>query len=383
MFISKVIERYGSDNIDFSLCSYITAREPVTLICKVHNCTFSIVPDKVLSKRNGEYVCPKCSKEHSRDIFKEKASLNFLNKARAKFGDKFDYSLVDYINAKTPVKIRCTEHLEIFEVMPDTHTRSTSRGGCPVCHKEAMGQYHRLSLVDFIDRAKRIHGEHYDYSEIIEFKNAHTKVPIICNKGHGIFLQTVSNHIYNKFGCPTCGNEVTGEKRKLPQDEFISRSKTLYGERFDYNSVVYDGYYKPVKIYCKEHDNLFEQQPANHLQGVGCKYCIDKGYSRDKSGYLYINKITDGVIKVGITNVCPIERAKVLSRKSLYNIVNLFYFYHENGDFIYQLEQKILKDFPRSIIDKSKMKSGYTETISSEFLPQIIDTIVYHFTNTA
>lgn len=172
------------------------------------------------------------------------------------------------------------------------------------------------------------------------------------------------------------------KKEVFDTESFILKSKKIHGEdRFDYSESVYEGYYTEVKILCKEHQEYFYQQPANHFNSVGCKYCIDKGYSRDKSGYIYINSVCDGVVKVGITNVCPIERAKVLDRKSVHSIRNLFYFYHEDGNFIYNLEQHILKTFETGLVSKKEMSSGYTETISSEYLPEIIDTIVYWFTN--
>ena len=54
----------------------------------------------------------------------------FIQKAKKKHGDKFDYSLVNYINQRTTVKIICPIH-GLFEQLPDVHTKSKS--GCPKC----------------------------------------------------------------------------------------------------------------------------------------------------------------------------------------------------------------------------------------------------------
>lgn len=54
----------------------------------------------------------------------------------------------------------------------------------------------------FIEKAKLIHGDKYDYSKI-NYLNANTKVNIIC-KEHGEFLQTPAQHINMKHNCPKC-----------------------------------------------------------------------------------------------------------------------------------------------------------------------------------
>lgn len=59
----------------------------------------------------------------------------------------------------------------------------------------------KLTVDDFILRAKKCHGDKYDYSQVI-YKNANTKVTIICPE-HGTFEQTPSHH-YNGQGCPKC-----------------------------------------------------------------------------------------------------------------------------------------------------------------------------------
>ena len=61
----------------------------------------------------------------------------------------------------------------------------------------------KLSLEEFIEKAKEIHGDKYDYSKV-EYINTKTKVCIICPE-HGEFWQTPGSHL-NGSGCPECGN---------------------------------------------------------------------------------------------------------------------------------------------------------------------------------
>ena len=63
----------------------------------------------------------------------------------------------------------------------------------------------------FIEKAKKVHGDKYDYSKV-EYVNAKTKVCIICPK-HGEFWQTPNTHQSGK-SCIHCGNEKKKKKRK-------------------------------------------------------------------------------------------------------------------------------------------------------------------------
>lgn len=54
----------------------------------------------------------------------------------------------------------------------------------------------------FIQKARLVHGDVYDYSEV-EYKNCKTDVRIICAL-HGIFLQKPEKHLMGR-GCPKCG----------------------------------------------------------------------------------------------------------------------------------------------------------------------------------
>ena len=60
-----------------------------------------------------------------------------------------------------------------------------------------------VALARFIERAKEIHGEKYDYSRVV-YSNKETKVEIICPE-HGPFMQSPGKHLHGKCGCPACG----------------------------------------------------------------------------------------------------------------------------------------------------------------------------------
>lgn len=150
----------------------------------------------------------------------------FVKKAKAVHGDKYDYSLVDYKNNQAKVKIICPLH-GIFEQYPENHIRKKS--GCPECSRKIKRE--ASNKEEFIKKAKEIHGDRYDYS-LVEYKNSRIKVKIICPI-HGIFEQAPGNHLLGA-GCPDC----SGRKRSTTE-EFIQRAKAVHGDKYDYSLADY------------------------------------------------------------------------------------------------------------------------------------------------
>jgi len=109
---------------------------------------------------------------------KKLTTKEFINRAEKIHRNKYDYSLVEYVNTKTKIKIICKKH-GIFEQTPNNHLCGKN---CPKCH-----DYNKLTTKEFINKAEKDHGNKYDYS-LVEYVNTKTKIKIICKK-HGIFEQ--------------------------------------------------------------------------------------------------------------------------------------------------------------------------------------------------
>ena len=122
---------------------------------------------------------------------------------------------------------------------------------------------------DFITRAKRVHGDKYDYSKAM-YQGVHAKICIICPK-HGEFWQEVNNHLHGA-GCPMCSKETQADNQRITTQEFIRKATLVHKGRYDYSKVVYHHTDEPVCIICPEHGE-FWQVPHNHLHGVGCPKC--------------------------------------------------------------------------------------------------------------
>ena len=239
----------------------------------------------------------------SKKLLKEE----FIEKAKKVHGDKYDYSKVEYINARKKVCIICPEHGE-FYVSPTNHCSAQNKCGCPKCFGKVF------DIKDFINKAQKIHGDKYDYSKV-EYKNATTKVCIICPE-HGEFWQTPNKHLSGR-GCPTCGKENRAKKRKKSAEKFITDAKQVHGDKYDYSKVEYVNNNTKVCIICPEHGE-FWQTPGNHLRGKGCPAC--------RTSHLE-EKVSVVLEKMGVRY----EKEKTFSWLKKHNFLPLdFYLYDHN-----------------------------------------------------
>ena len=199
---------------------------------------------------------------------------DFIEKAVRKHGDIYDYSKVIYIRSTEKVTILCREHGE-FQQTPAHHV---SGKGCPVCKSGG-----RLTTGKFVERARAIHGDKYDYSKS-EYVDSKTVVVIICRE-HGEFSQTPHSHLntVKRCGCQECGKRRSNAKRSMTTDSFIVESRKVHGDKYDYTDTVHVNNKTPVTITCPIH-GVFTQTPCHHIhQSSGCPKCSNCGPSRAES----------------------------------------------------------------------------------------------------
>jgi hypothetical protein len=144
---------------------------------------------------------------------KKPTTEEFISIAKKIHRDKYDYSKVAYVNSYTNVVIICPAHGEFLQT-PQSHINQKS--GCSICSGK---QKHTNE--SFIEKARRIHCDKYDYS-LVDYVSRPAKVSIIC-KDHGEFSQTPSNHLYG-YGCPHC--------KKSKGEELVA--KILDGKKINY-----------------------------------------------------------------------------------------------------------------------------------------------------
>ena len=179
----------------------------------------------------------------------------------------------------------------------------------------------KVTTEEFIERARLIHGDKFDYSKT-EYLNNSTKVCIICPI-HGEFYQIPKDHLRG-IGCKKCGRIAARDKMSHSKDEFIKKAIEMHGDKYDYSKVEYINIDTKVCVICPIHGE-FWIRPHHHLSSItpqGCKKCaiINKANKqrldtekfiakakilhKDKYDYSKVNYI-DSRLKVKI--ICPIH----------------------------------------------------------------------------
>ena len=266
IFIERSKEIHG-DKYDYSKIEYVNTRTKVCIICPEHGEFWQNPKSHMLG-----YGCQKCLWE----VFDTKT---FIDKARKVHGDKYDYSKVEYKDSHTKVCIICPEHGEFWQE-PYNHTNGYN---CPIC----IGKFKHDNGI-FIDKARKVHGDKYDYSKV-EYKDSHTKVCIICPE-HGEFWQNPCDHLQG-YGCSKCGMKKLWDKRgRMTTKDFIARSNLVHNNKYDYSKVECINTRTKVCIICLKHGE-FWQSPKSHLNGCGCPKCRNSYLERKMETFLNEAKI--------------------------------------------------------------------------------------------
>lgn len=194
---------------------------------------------------------------------------NFLSRCAIKFGDRFDYSKVVWVNSKSKLIIICPVHGE-FRQTPSNHLKSVY--GCTECGTYSL----KYTTDEYIKKCSQRHNYKYLYTKTF-FTGSERKVIITCQK-HGDFEQQANSHLAG-IGCPKCAIE---ESRK-GIDKFIEQANLKHNFRYSYTKSEYLGCDKKITILCYDHGD-FSTTPSQHLSGTKCPKCAwrDNQYTTEE-----------------------------------------------------------------------------------------------------
>lgn len=275
----------------------------------------------------------------------------------------------------------------------------------------------RLTTEEFIEQSIVIHGDKYDYDEVVYIRCC-DDVTITCRE-HGNFNQRPEHH-RRGHGCASCSNSNGGGgHNRLTKNQFVTSSKVTHGDKYDYSNVLYKSNNDKVTITCRKHGDFnqrpsdhmtgqgcaacsgnqrgstvgfivkskkihgdkysysnviykntkmkviitcglhgdFEQSPCNHMKGKGCPSCAVNGYNPDIKGHMYFLLSDDSEnVKIGVSNN-PRQRFKSLKSATPFGFSVLEIFEGE-GKMIHQKEQ-----FYHKLLMSAELKgfSGSTE----------------------
>src|SRR4030095_1134286 len=188
---------------------------------------------------------------------KRLTTQEFVAKARAVHGDRYDYALTVYVSATHKVRVICSTHGEYLS--PASHHLGGT--GCPECGRAKVEQAKRSTLDQFIEKARATHGYVYDYSQAV-YTASDEPLKIIC-PDHGAFLQRADNHL-SGFACARCGRDRTEAARRLDAESFFARCRETHGGQYTYPQQRYAGPNTVLQVICPEH-GMFLAGARNHL----------------------------------------------------------------------------------------------------------------------
>ena len=247
VFIEKAIKVHGY-KYDYSFITYKNARTKINIVCPEHG-LFAQAPGSHLSG-NG---CPVCGNIKIGDS-KRLAVTEFIKRANAIHNGKYDYTLIDYKNVTSKIKIICPVH-GVFSQIASIHLLG---GGCRDCGYDQVSIKNRISKIDMIERFKNVHGDKYDYSKV-DYNVVKDKIKIICPV-HGAFYQVAFDHASGN-GCPKC-QESQGE-RKISL--FLTEHKILFIPEYRFPDCV-DKKPLPFDFYLPDFNTVIEYQGLQHYE---------------------------------------------------------------------------------------------------------------------
>ena len=120
---------------------------------------------------------------------------SFIAEAKEIYGDRYDYSKVDYKNRDHRVVVTCPVHGD-FQVYAREHLDGK---GCPKCEKGEK----------VIAKLKEKFGDKFGLDEFV-YESSTSPVTLICPT-HGAFSRLPQQILKLQFGCPHCGNDAKEE----------------------------------------------------------------------------------------------------------------------------------------------------------------------------
>jgi hypothetical protein len=197
-FITQAKQVWGNF-FSYEKVEYKNANTKVIVTCPLHG-DFLTRPADFL-KHHG---CPKC-KDNKTSLRNSKLKASnketLQQKGELLYPGLFQYDKVIYTDSRNKVLIHSNLLNEDFYITPAHFLQ----GDIP---KKYLGLERKTrkkaNTESFIQEAKLIHGDLYDYSKS-EYKDCLTKVIVTCPK-HGDFLIAPIEHTFHRCGCPICAS---------------------------------------------------------------------------------------------------------------------------------------------------------------------------------
>lgn len=216
-----------------------------------------------------------------------KTQEQFLKEAYALHGDHYDFSKAVYTHSKNDISVYCNVHHKFFTTTPN---RILKGSGCPDCGRESTIAKKTDTKESFIEKARKIHGDKYDYSKVV-YEKSDIPVTITCRKCGHDFSQNPNSHLMG-HGCRFCASEENSLRQRMPFSDFLAECRKHYGTKYDYSKVQYVNANSIITVICPKHGEFSVKRDLHTSGKQGCPYC--KRDRRRPAMYADLGIIDDG-----------------------------------------------------------------------------------------
>jgi len=193
----------------------------------------------------------------------------FLDHAKSKYGDRFDYSRMEFVAQKIEVTIGCPDHGWI-PIKPDKHLRN--KMGCQKCGR-AHGSKNKEETARkmFLKKFEKRHAGRLKL--VTDYQGSKSYITVECiNEGHQ-FETTPSNLIYFfEEGCAVCAREERRRKQMTSQEDFVQKARDKF-PNLDFGKTQYQGSGKSISFICPEHGEQSCRAADLFRSYYGCPAC--------------------------------------------------------------------------------------------------------------
>jgi len=264
-FIEKANAVHG-DTYDYSLVEYKNNKTKVAIKCKECGTIFYQKPNNHLQGSG----CPNCARKKRSERLSDTRE-DFIRKAIEKHGDKYDYSLVEYVSSREKVKIRCKKCGSIFEQAPAMHLTGN---GCSVCNPP----HQKLTHEEFVERLAQTHP---NLEVLSEYQGKDRKITVRC-KIHDYTYQTTPHRLVQGANCKYCYYEREKKNKTNKLDKVLSEIKRIHGDKYEYPNIEseYVTSKSKLTIICPIHGEFHQSYNKHVSHHHGCPLCDESYYEK-------------------------------------------------------------------------------------------------------
>jgi very-short-patch-repair endonuclease/Zn finger protein HypA/HybF involved in hydrogenase expression len=193
-------------------------------------------------------------------------------------GVAYDCLSLESFKGKTYIAAMCPEH-GAFRIAA---THALKGAGCKQCGSRASAQTRADSFESVVAKAKAVHGDRYQYLEVLQGEGRRL-IKFIC-QDHGEVVKTINKHLIGQ-GCPTCARLSQGLKRSLSSrenprpshrrytlEDYSSKASSVHNNAYKYKALEFSEGRGYVVAECPIHGE-FKLLSAKHLRGGKCPGC--------------------------------------------------------------------------------------------------------------